>query len=163
MVSWLGDAGTGSGAGGCDPSRGERAPDGAPEFADQQLLDQPSVGELGVGEREPDAEQGVIADPAGLRDRCAGGVQGIPGSPRAVRGLVLDRVQKVRDPAEEPTRLGQRLLVPRPSGQHRRITERRSRGPFGRLGDSEQARASAGGRFHGGLGLISAIAKINSK
>ena len=64
-----------------------------------------------LAERELDAEQRVVAQAARLGEVRAGGVQRVPRAGRLVGGEVLNRVDEVGDPAEQPARLAQRLGV----------------------------------------------------
>ncbi|MEU6783211.1 AAA family ATPase [Nonomuraea angiospora] len=64
--------------------------------------------ELHLPQGQGEAAGGVVAQPPGLPLAGAGGGERVERAPRGVLGPVLDRVQQVRDPAEEPARLGQR-------------------------------------------------------
>ncbi len=100
----------------------------------EQPVGEPRVGELDLAQREPDAVQGVVAEPAGLGERGPGGGERVPGTRFGVGAPVLDRVQQVREPPE----------VARPSGQLRGMRERGGRSGLGRLGHHEHGSAGAG-------------------
>ena len=80
---------------------GEGALHGAGELAHQQHAHQAVVGEGRLVEGQPDAEQRVIAQAAGLGQAGAGGQQRVPGAAGLVGTEVLDRVEEVRDPASQ--------------------------------------------------------------
>lgn len=65
------------------PGRAEGAVHRGAQFVDEQPVGQSRVRELGVLEGEPDAVQGVVAQPPGLGERGAGGGEGVPGAARA--------------------------------------------------------------------------------
>jgi hypothetical protein len=126
----------------------ERAADRAAQLVFEQNSGKPRVGEIGLGQGQPDAQQRVLAQPLCLADWGSGSRQRVPSPAGTVGGQVLHRVHQVHDAAEEPTHLGQCRLVGRPTSQHCGMGKHgRGRG-FGRLGDGQHGTARAGRRFH---------------
>ncbi len=126
-------------------ARPEHAVHRAGQLAHQQRPHQPVVSERGLVEGEPDAEQRVLAQAARLGHLGAGRRQRVPGAAGLVGRQVLDRVDQVGDPAEEPPRLRQRRDVAGRARQDRGVREGGGGGRLGRLGDRQQAGARPGG------------------
>ncbi len=109
----------------------------------EQPVGEACVREFDLAQRQPDAVQGVVAEPACLGERGPGGGERVPGARLGVGALVLDRVQQVREPSEVPARLGQRGRVARPSGELCGMREGGGRRGLRRLGHHEHGRAGA--------------------
>ena len=67
--------------------RGEHALDRVGEFVDEQRVDEPAVGELGVGECEPDADERVLAQASRLGGAGAGRDQRVPDAAGLIGGV----------------------------------------------------------------------------
>ena len=78
------------------------------------------------------------AQPPGLGERGAGRGERVPGARRGVSFLVLHGVQQMREPAEEPAGLGERLGVARPPGEDGGVREGGGGRRLGRFGDRQQ-------------------------
>lgn len=114
-------------------------------------MDELAVGELHLAQREPYAVKRVVAEPARLGQRGAGGGERVPGARRGVGLPVLDRVQQVGEPPEEPAGLRERrgvLRLPREVGG---VGEGGGGGGLGGFGDRQQRGAGSGERLDPGL------------
>ena len=96
---------------------------GVPQAVEQNHVQQAVVGEGEVGIARPDrgSESSTLLE-RGLRRR-AGRTERIESPLGGVGGVVVDRVQQMRDPAEVGTDVAERLLVARDLGQDRRSGE----------------------------------------
>ncbi len=91
--------------------------------------------ELDVPQGEAHPAHRVVAQPPHLGQVRARPGHRIPGAARGVLGQVLDGVQQMREPPEEPPRLRQRRDVAGPPGQYGRMPEGRAGRRLRRLGD----------------------------
>ncbi len=139
-----------------------RDSDGTLGLVREQDVDQRAVGELDLAQREPDAVDGVAAEPFGLGAVGAGRGQRVPGARGGVGGLVLGGVEEVGEPAEQPPGLGERGGVARAAGDHGGVGEGRRGGGLGGLGDQQDGSAGPqralqlalpGGRFEQHTGV----------
>lgn len=113
------------------------------QLVHEQAVGESRVGELDLAQGQPDAVQGVVAEPAGLGERGPGGGERVPGARDGVGALVLHRVEQVREAAEVPAGLGQRGGVAWPSGQLRGMREGGGRRGLRRLGHHQHGGAEA--------------------
>lgn len=89
------------------------------QLVHEQSVDEAVVGELGVGESKPHAQDSIVAQLPYPGEVRFGGDDRIPGAGSTVGFQVLHRVQQVGDPAEQPSCFTQRSLIAGPPGQVR--------------------------------------------
>lgn len=124
-----------------------------PQLVREQQMRQLVVHEVDVAQREPDAVQGVVGEAPRLGERRTRGGQRVPGAGRGIGLPVLDGVQQMREPPEQPAHLGERLGIPRPPGENRRVREGGGGRRLGRLGHGQDGAAGPDERLDPGLPL----------